>query len=526
MAYSLINDISTSGSITAAAQNVFLNISGHSAGSVQITGTWVGTMGFEGTTDGTTWLPINGVSAASSAPTPNASANALYRITPGGLTSFRILSSAWTSGTAVITIRASSGVGGVFANQILPARITDGTNTVSIKAANTAAAATDLPLVVALHPTSPTPNFLAAQAVTGTRLNNGTSSAAGSTHLTIGGTDGTNLRPILLDSTGRQSVIVPAEGVVSTVNSTTVVLAANATFTGTSEDVTNYSSVTVGLISNVASATDGLQLQQSFDGTIWDLVDIYSVPAATGKTFSAHISAKFFRIVYTNGATLQTSFRLQSIYHKYQQPASTVRPQDGRSNDNDFGEELAFLMGYNSIANAWNRVGITSGNLGGNETLLDRLKVNASLRMIDIAQAVGSQLVGATGTQALGLNVNLRTSATLAVTITAATGVAATLTLPAVAAQFHYIISLKMVLYSTAARTGAATPIIVTSTNLPGTIAYTFETAGAIGTNTPIQGFDLAIPLKSSVVNTATTIVAPIVTNGIWRITATYFTGA
>ena len=203
MAYSIINDISSSGTIAAAAQNVFLNISGHSAGSVQITGPWVGTMGFEGTTDGTTWLPINGVSAASSAPTPNAAANALYRITPGGLTSFRIVSSAWTSGTAVITIRASSGVAGVFANQILPARITDGTSTTSIKPASTAAAATDIPLVVALHPSSPTPNFLLAQAVTGTRLNNGTSNSAGSTHLTIGGSDGTNLRPLLVDVGGR-----------------------------------------------------------------------------------------------------------------------------------------------------------------------------------------------------------------------------------------------------------------------------------------------------------------------------------
>ena len=267
-------------------------------------------------------------------------------------------------------------------------------------------------------------------------------------------------------------------------------------------------------------------MQQSADGTNWDWIDTYSIPADTGKTFSVHISGKFFRIVYTNGATLQSSFRLHSIFHKYQQVSSSIRPQDARTNDNDFSETLGYLMGYNSIANTWNRVGVTSGNLGGNETLLDRLKVNASLRVLDTALTAGSQLVAATGTQALGLNVNLRSSSTLAVTVTAATGTAATLTLPAVAAQFHYITSLDIVLYSTAARTGTATPILVTTTNVPGSLAYTFESAGAIGTNTPIQGFNLTIPLKSSVLNTATTIVAPIVTGGIWRITATYFTGA
>jgi len=117
-------------------------------------------------------------------------------------------------------------------------------------------------------------------------------------------------------------------------------------------------------------------------------------------------------------------------------------------------------------------------------------------------------------------------SSRIAVTITAATGVAATLTIPAVVAQFHYITSLEIRLYSTAARVGAATPILVSTTNIPGAIAYTFETAGAVGTNTPIQGYNLALPLKSSVLNTATTIVAPAVVGGIWRITATYFTGA
>lgn len=115
--------------------------------------------------------------------------------------------------------------------------------------------------------------------------------------------------------------------------------------------------------------------------------------------------------------------------------------------------------------------------------------------------------------------------ANLAATITAATGIAATLTLAAVAGQFHYLNSLEITLYSTAARTGVAAPIVVITTNLPGTPAFTFATAGAIGTADRYMP-TFTEPLKSSVANTSTTIVCPAVVGGIWRVNVTYYTGA
>lgn len=112
----------------------------------------------------------------------------------------------------------------------------------------------------------------------------------------------------------------------------------------------------------------------------------------------------------------------------------------------------------------------------------------------------------------------------LCVTTTAATGVAATLTLPAAAAGlFHYITLIEIQLYATAARTGGATPVLVTTTNLPGSPAWDFDTAQAIG-NTIRQTTQPTTPIKSSVAATATTIVAPIAVTGIWRITAYYYT--
>lgn len=143
-------------------------------------------------------------------------------------------------------------------------------------------------------------------------------------------------------------------GTISTNNSSTATLGIGAAFTGTADEVTNYSSVTVNVISNVASATDGLSIQQSSDGANWDITDVYTVPAATGKTFGVQCTARYLRVVYTNGGTGQGSFRLQTILHRYEQRTSSVRPQDARSNDNDFNETISYLSGYNGTT--WDRL--------------------------------------------------------------------------------------------------------------------------------------------------------------------------
>ena len=60
------------------------------------------------------------------------------------------------------------------------------------------------------------------------------------------------------------------------------------------------------------------------------------------------------------------------------------------------------------VTDGTNSVGITSAAVGGNETTADRLKVNASMRVLDTAQVAGSQLVAARGDQTTGLWVNLK----------------------------------------------------------------------------------------------------------------------
>jgi len=144
---------------------------------------------------------------------------------------------------------------------------------------------------------------------------------------------------------------VNSVNVVSTTNSSAVALGAAGVFTGTAYDGLNASSYSVSVISNVASATDGLSIQQSSDGTNWDITDVYTVPAATGKVFVVQKAARYMRVVYTNGGTLQTSFRLQVIANGVMQVSTSQRPSDTISNDNDFAMTMAANILWDGTTN-------------------------------------------------------------------------------------------------------------------------------------------------------------------------------
>jgi hypothetical protein len=76
---------------------------------------------------------------------------------------------------------------------------------------------------------------------------------------------------------------------------------------------------------------------------------------------------------------------------------------------------------------------------------------------------------------------------------------------------------------ASAALTAGAAPTVVTTTNLPGTLAFSFGAdAAPQGTDKIIQE-DFAYPLASLAQSTATTIVAPLTTGVIWRITVGYY---
>jgi len=124
---------------------------------------------------------------------------------------------------------------------------------------------------------------------------------------------------------------------ISLLNSTAIALDPGGinVFTGSAEDLTEYGTVIVSVFSDVASATDGLSIEYSADGTNWDHTDVYTVPAGTGKNYSVQRVARFFRIVYTNGGVIQTAFRLQVIFNKSFIKQSSHRIQDDIVSDDD-----------------------------------------------------------------------------------------------------------------------------------------------------------------------------------------------
>lgn len=104
--------------------------------------------------------------------------------------------------------------------------------------------------------------------------------------------------------------------VISTDNSTTTPLGISGNYTGTGEDVSQCSTVSIIIDSSHDSATDGMTFEFSTDDTNWDEVHLHTYIAADGsRHFQLPVIAQYFRVNYTNGGTGQTTFRVQTILH-------------------------------------------------------------------------------------------------------------------------------------------------------------------------------------------------------------------
>jgi len=113
----------------------------------------------------------------------------------------------------------------------------------------------------------------------------------------------------------------------------------------------------------------------------------------------------------------------------------------------------------------------------------------------------------------------------LCVTATGAAAAAVTATLSAAAAGlFHYITFIQIEAFASALRVAGATPVLVTTTDLPGSPVFSFKANAMAAGDNEIQTVAPATPIKSTTAATATTIVAPVTTSVIWRITVWYYT--
>ena len=117
--------------------------------------------------------------------------------------------------------------------------------------------------------------------------------------------------------TGTATVTQNTVSVIDAGNSSTSTLTSASTFTGTGVDITLYASVTVFIAASHDSAAAGISLELSSDNSNWDEKHtfLFDVSEHTTREFIIPTHAQFFRIVYTNGGTNQTHFRLQTILH-------------------------------------------------------------------------------------------------------------------------------------------------------------------------------------------------------------------
>lgn len=90
---------------------------------------------------------------------------------------------------------------------------------------------------------------------------------------------------------------------------TTESLDANETYTSESRLVDRADRI-AGLV--FADQAGTLYVEQSADGTNWDLSTSVNITANTGTKFSEELIAPYVRVRYTNGASGQGAFRLSA----------------------------------------------------------------------------------------------------------------------------------------------------------------------------------------------------------------------
>ena len=109
------------------------------------------------------------------------------------------------------------------------------------------------------------------------------------------GTDN-ELAPLQVDGLGA-TWVHETPNITDPTNSSVSTLIADALFTGTAVDLLDYAAVTVNIDSDVDSATDGISLQLSSNGSDWDITRNFTYTAANGGAqFQVAASAQFLLI--------------------------------------------------------------------------------------------------------------------------------------------------------------------------------------------------------------------------------------
>ncbi|UCH26699.1 MAG: hypothetical protein JSV66_03360 [Trueperaceae bacterium] len=133
----------------------------------------------------------------------------------------------------------------------------------------------------------------------------------------------------------QDALISGGENQIDANNSSVAQLAPAAAFTGTGTDVSKFTSVAVTVHSDKDSAVDGMKFQFSQNNTDWDDTYAFELTQSESQTrrFQFPVTAQYFRVFYTNGSTLTTQFRVQTILHRENILTSIHRLKDVARDD-------------------------------------------------------------------------------------------------------------------------------------------------------------------------------------------------
>lgn len=210
---------------------------------------------------------------------------------------------------------------------------------------------------------------------------------------------------------------------ISTNNSTTATLTASSTFTGTGDDVSQFTSVSIQIDASHDSGTDGMTFQFSTDNTNWDDVYSFTYTAADGaRRFQFPVTAQYFRFVYTNGGTGQTHFRVQTILHAANLNNSVHRLGDNVSTDRSAtvvkSAIFAQINGTGDFvavdADAQGNLDVGLNAVGGTAIATDIGSSSAGTQRVVLAS--DQPAVSVTGTVTANAGTNLNTSSLVTTT--------------------------------------------------------------------------------------------------------------
>jgi len=108
---------------------------------------------------------------------------------------------------------------------------------------------------------------------------------------------------------------------ISTLNSTDESIANASSFTGGTENVTDYASATVFIRSDQPVTLD---LQRSTDGSAWYTQETYAITTNQESSFTMEITAEFFRVVCTNNSGSNASIVLETLLNPYKNSDSSI----------------------------------------------------------------------------------------------------------------------------------------------------------------------------------------------------------